>query len=374
MALWSLFALMTAAAIFAVLWPLRSGRTIVPSGSELAVYRDQLDEIDRDRKAGMIGGAEAEAARVEVARRLIAADDAEKAASSVRGGAVARRRWAALAALIALPAGAVALYATFGSPDLPGQPLAARVEQPKDGASFAQLLAQVEAHLERSPEDGRGWELLAPVYLKLGRFEDAVKARQNALRLLGATSEREVDYGEALAGAANGIVTADAKSAFERALARDAGNVRARFYLGLAAEQDGKPEEAARAWRELVAAAPAGAPWAGFVREALARVGGADTSVAAARGPSTEDMAAASEMSDEQRGEMIRGMVGRLAERLKSNGSDPDGWLRLARAYMVLGDRDKARAAVGDGRRALANEPDKLRQLEDGAKGLGIEG
>jgi len=376
MVLWFLFALMTGAAIFAVLWPLRSGRAAAPSGSDLAVYRDQLDEIERDRSAGTIGGAEAEAARVEVSRRLIAAADAAAAVGSVDNGmqpGAARRRAAAIAALTALPLGTAAFYLALGSPDLPGQAFAPRVEQAAaEGRSFAQLLAQVETHLERNPEDGRGWEVIAPAYLKLGRVEDAVKARQNALRLLGATAEREVNYGEALAAAANGIVTADAKAAFERALVRNAGEVKARFYLGLAAEQDGRREEAARIWRELVAGAPAGAPWVGFVREALARVGGGD--VAGARGPSNEDVAAASEMTEEQRGEMIRTMVARLAERLKTNGADPDGWLRLVRAYMVMGDRDKARAAAGDARRALANDPDKLRKLEDGVKGLGLEG
>src|SRR5262249_5487995 len=163
----------------------------------------------------------------------------------------------------------------------------------------------------------------------------------------------------------------------ERAVARDAQHVRARYYLGLAAEQDGNREAAAGIFRELLARAPAGAPWVAFVRAALVRVAGPDAVPPsgptaseprrpAAPGPSAEDMAAAAQMSEADRGEMIRGMVARLAERLKDDGSDADGWLRLVRAYMVLGDRDKARAAAADARRALTNEPDKLRRLEDG--------
>ena len=236
--------------------------------------------------------------------------------------------------------------------------------------------------------------MLAPVYMRVGRYEDAVKARRNALRILGANAEREADYGEALMSAANGIITADARASFDRALKQDASHVRAKFYLGIAAEQDGQRDAAAGIFREILARAPAGAPYVAFVRTALARVAGPDAAATAGPapgapapsaagpseagpsvpGPSAEDMAAAAQMSEGDRGEMIRGMVARLAERLKSDGSDPDGWLRLLRAYMVLGDRDKARAAAGDARRALTNEPDKLRRLEDGVKQLGIEG
>src|SRR5262249_28066174 len=117
--------------------------------------------------------------------------------------------------------------------------------------------------------------------------------------------------------------------------------------------------------------APPDAEWTGLVRESLARV---DPNAAAVPGPSAADVAAAGEMSPEQRADMVRGMVARLADRLKQNGSDVEGWLRLVRAYMVMGDRDKARGAIGDARRALASEPDKLRRMDELAKGLGLEG
>ena len=202
--------------------------------------------------------------------------------------------------------------------------------------------------------------MLGPVYMRLGRYDDAVKARKNVLRLLGPTAEREADLGEALTGAQNGIVTAEAKEAFDRAVRLDPRDVRARYFLGLAAEQDGRPKEAAAVWRALLAEASADAAWAGFVRESLARV---DPAAAAAQpGPSADDVAAASEMSPEQRNTMVRGMVSRLAERLKQDGADVEGWLRLLRAYMVLGDKEQARAAAGDARRALASDPDKLRR------------
>ena len=370
MTLWLVMALMTAAAIFAVLWPL-ARRTPLRTGSDVAVYRDQLDEIERDRAVGLIGEREAEAARVEVSRRLLAA--AEAVAPPISPERVGwRRRAAALTALILLPLGAASLYLMLGSPELTGQPQAARVDASPEQSPIVELVGRVEAHLEQSPEDGRGWEVLGPVYMRLGRYGDAVKARKNALRLLGATAEREADLGEALTGAQNGIVTADAKEAFDRAVNLDPRDVRSRYFIGLAAEQDGRPQEAAAAWRTLLAEASADAAWAGFVRESLARVDPAATS--SQPGPSADDVAAAGEMSPEQRNTMVRGMVSRLAERLKQDGTDVEGWLRLLRAYMVLGDKEQARAAAGEARRALAGDPEKLRRVEELLKGLGLEG
>jgi cytochrome c-type biogenesis protein CcmH len=369
MTLWFVMALMTAAAIFAVLWPL-SRKKPLPSGSDVAVYRDQLEEIERDRAAGLIGTAEAEAARIEVSRRLLAAADAPAAAPvAVADG---RRRAVALVALLLLPLGAAGLYLTLGSPGLPGQQLEARREAPAEQRSILELVARIEARLQESPDDGRGWEVLGPVYMRMGRYDDAVAARRNALKLLGPTPQREADLGEALTAVANGIVTAEAKEAFDRALKLDAEDFRARYFAGLAAEQDGRPRDAAEIWRKLLESAPAGSGWAGFVRESLTRVD--PSAVAAQPGPGAADVAAANEMSPEQRETMIRGMVAKLAERLKQDGSDVDGWLRLVRAYMVLGDKEQARTSAGEARRALGGNADGLRRLDELIKGLGLEG
>ena len=373
--LWPLLALMTGAAIFAVLWPLGRKRAERSAAADVAIYRDQLEEIERDRLAHAIGAVEAEAARVEVSRRLIAAVDARKAGTpSIAEDEVARlarRRMTAIAALMLLPLISASLYFVVGSPNLPGQPLAGRIAAAHT-SSIASLIARVEAHLAQNPDDGRGWEVVAPVYARMQRFDQAVQARRNALRLLGETAERQSSLGEALVGAADGVVTADAKAAFQRAAALDAGDVKAQFFLGLAAEQDGKRADAARIWRELLARAPAGAPWVELVRSSLARIG--EPSSAPASGPSADDMAAAARLAPEQRDQMVRAMVERLATRLKQDGSDVDGWLRLVRAYMVLGEQERARAAASDARRALAKEPDKLHRLDDGVKGLGLEG
>lgn len=380
MTLWFILTLMTAAAIFAVLWPLsrhgRPGAGQGRSGTDLAVYQDQLEEIGRDRAAGLIGDREAEAARVEVSRRLLAAADRADAGSPAPQLALLwRRRVVSLVALVLIPVGAGVLYLAYGSPHLPGMPVAARNMQTPDTRSIENMVAQVEAHLERNPDDGQGWDVLAPVYMRAGRFTDAVRARSNALRLLGATGDREADLGEAMVAAANGVVTADAKAVFERSLALDGENVKSWYYSGLAAEQDGKPQDAARIWRDLLAKAPADAPYRPLVQASLSRV---DPSAAQAgtapSGPSAEDVAAAQQLTAEQRGEMVRGMVDRLSERLKADGSDLDGWLRLMRAYVVLGEPDKARTALADARKALGADADKRKTLDEFAKGLGIEG
>src|SRR6266550_6325429 len=271
MTLWFVFALMTAAAIFAVLWPLGRGARPQSDASEAAVYKDQLAEIDRDVAAGLIGPSEADAARVEIGRRLLAAADSQRdppVASNIR-----LRRSAAVIALVGLPILAVAFYLPLGSPRLGDFPLAARTRAPDVTQPLDNLVAQVEQHLEKNPADGRGWSVLAPVLARLGRFDDAVRAYRNSITYAGDSAERRSDLGEALAIAAGGVITAEAKAEFERAVAQNAGEPRAHYYLGLAAEQDGRQADAAAIWHAMLAKAPADAPWRPLVEAALARVG-----------------------------------------------------------------------------------------------------
>lgn len=367
MTLWFVFALMTAAAIFAVLWPLsRAGRP-QNEGSEAAVYKDQLAEIERDVAAGLIGATEADAARVEISRRLLAAVDTRQdlpVASNIW-----LRRSAAIMALIGLPLVALALYLPLGSPRLGDFPLAQRTRAPDVAQPLDNLVAQVEAHLEKNPADGRGWNVLAPVLSRLGRHAEAVRAYRNSITYNGDSSGRRADLGEALTAAAGGVVTAEAKAEFERAVALNADEVKASYFLGLAAEQDGRAGEAQSIWRAMLAKAPSDAPWRPLVQAALARVGGSP-----APALSSDAMAAAKGMNETDRDVMIRGMVERLATRLKQNGDDVEGWLRLVRAYMVMGDRDKARSALTDARQAVANDAERLRRLNEGLKDLGLDG
>jgi cytochrome c-type biogenesis protein CcmH len=377
--LWLVLALMTAAAMFAVLWPLARSRRVDGNASDVVIYRDQLHEIERDHASGTIGTAEADAARVEVSRRLLAAADAQAPPAADPALRLRHRRWTAVAAFVVIPLGAICVYLVLGSPNLPGQPLAQRFAAPADANSVAGLIARVETHLERNPDDGRGWDVVAPIYMRLGRFDDAIRAYRSALKLEGETADRQASLGEALAGAAGGVITTDAKGAFERALVLDKSNPRAQFYLGLAAEQDGRASEAVDRWQSLIAHAPADAPWLAYVREALARVEPSraqtqGSGAPAGSGPSAQDVASAAEMSPSERDQMVRGMVERLAARLSADGSDVEGWLRLMRAYVVLGELGKARAAAADARRALASDPTKLHRIDEGVKNFGLDG
>jgi len=375
MTLWLILALMTAAAILAVIWPLASRRNSLPSGSDVVVYRDQLDEVDRDLAAGLIGKTEAQAARVEISRRLLAAADNTQTVSTGLSGTTAlwHRRAVAVVALVLLPLGSAGLYLRLGSPGLTSEPLAAqRNAVPDQQASLASLIAKVEAHLEGNPRDGRGWEVLAPVYMRIGRYSDAVHAWRNTLQLLGEDADREANLGEALMAQANGIVTVDAKAAFLRAVALNRTTASARYYLGVAAEQDGKREEAATIWRDLIAEAPVNALWVGDVRAALARIEG--KAAPASSGPSAAQMTEAVKHPPEQQAVMIRGMVEGLAARLKKDSTDVDGWMRLVRSYVVLGEREKAMDAVTDARHAIGADADKRRRFDDFVKSLGLEG
>ncbi|ABD08146.1 Tetratricopeptide TPR_4 [Rhodopseudomonas palustris HaA2] len=367
MALWFVLAIMTAVAVFAVLWPLGRGVRAEREGSEANVYKDQLAEIDRDAAIGLIGPAEASAARVEIGRRLLASADPETVAPvTTRRGP---RRGVAVFALVGLPALALAIYLPLGSPMQGDDPLASRTKTAAASQPLENLVAQVEAHLEKNPTDGRGWTVLAPVLAKLGRFDDAARAYRNSLTYAGETADRHADLGEVLSMAAGGVVTADAKSAFERAVKLNADEVKARYFLGLAAEQDGRPKDAAAMWRAMLEKAPADAPWKPMLQAQIARIEGAPLPALP-----DETIASAQNMSEADRSAMIRGMVDKLAARLQQNGDDVEGWLRLVRAYMVLGDGDKVKQAQAQARQAVAGNAERLKQLNDGLKTLGLDG
>jgi cytochrome c-type biogenesis protein CcmH len=370
MLLWIVMAVLTAAASLSVLVPLyRSGRSQRPAGeAKLSIYRDQLNEVDRDRDRGLIADSEAEAARTEIARRLLRAGDA----ATVEGAAAseASRKVAAIVAVLVLPLAALGFYLLVGDPGLPDRPLAGRMEAPLEEQDVGALIARVEAHLAANPEDGRGWELLGPVYARLGRYDDAVRAFSNTLRILGPTAEREADVGEAITRAGGNVVTAEARAAFERARALDATAIRPRFYLAVAFDQEGRTDEAIAAWRDILTGAPPDAPWAVVAREALARLGAAPPSTPS--GPSSADIEAAEALPAEDRLAMIEGMVASLAARLDADPSDAAGWARLVRSYMVLDRKDEARAALAEAQQALAKDPEKLSVVEAEARTLGL--
>jgi cytochrome c-type biogenesis protein CcmH len=360
MALWCVLTFMTAIALTAILWPFSSSGNVIPGGSDIEVYKDQLAEIDRDQKDGLTGAADAEATRVEVSRRLILAAQApdNNPPPSATGRRAEFRRFATLAIAIAsLPLLTASLYLQLGSPGATSTRNAVETQTASvDDAAIDDMVSEVESYLKESPNDGHGWEALAPVYMRLGRYDEAIRAWQNAIANLGEDAEREENLGEAYVAANDGAVTKEAKRAFEKALLIDPHDVAARFYTGLAAKQEGRRDDAAKIWRDLIGTASPEAEWIDTVRNALARLD--DSSIAAA----------GDAPPSEQQPAMIQSMVAGLAARLKADGRDPDSWLRLVRSYIVLGERDSADSAVADARAALANDPGKLTQFEDGLK------
>lgn len=371
MLFWLAAALMTLAAALAVMLPFLHARGKPAPGTDhdIEVYRDQLDELGREEKRGLIAPAEAEEARAEIGRRILRIGSGPSGPTD--GARAGGMRGVAAAAVLAVPLVSWGVYGLLGSPGVPAQPLQERLSRDPDDSSIEELVARAETHLSANPDDGRGWEVLAPVYYRLGRYSDSAAAYRNAIRVSGASAPREAGLGEALVGAEEGIVSADAEAAFERALELEPRDPRARFFLGMARAQEGDDEEAAGMWREIVSQTPADSPWRGAAREALRQQERAgeprDPS-----GPGEEEMAAAADLSQEQRAAMIEDMVAGLDARLRENPDDPEGWRRLVRSYSVLGEQDEARAALDRGLAALGPESGEAVELAEFAAGLGI--
>ena len=367
--LWLALAGLTALAVAAVLWPfLRPARPAVeggPDSRESAFYKAQLDEIARDVARGQLPQDEAAAARAEAARRLIAAS--ARPADAAPSSASPRARYAVMALIIlGLPAIALSLYWRIGAPNVPDAPLAERRAAGAAPGDVEAAVAGVEAHLLEKPDDGHGWAVIAPVYMRLGRFADAARAYSETMRTLGEKPALRAAYGEALVAEAGGVVTAQAREAFEKAVAEEPGQPMASFYLALGAEQEGKTAEAIAAYEKLLAASPKNAAWSAGIKDRLATLKG-EPAPPAAKAPS-DGVAPADAGQDA----MIRSMVQRLATRLSAEGGGLEDWSRLIRAYSVLHETDKAKAALAEARKALAADASAGASLDSLAKDLSI--
>ena len=375
MLLWLAFAFLTAVVLVAVLAPLARAPRREAEDASLAVYRHQLDEIDADRARGVVDEAEAAAARIEVSRRLLAGAAPEDRHAKKRSQALPRREPLAMAIALLTPVLALALYLTHGSPGMPSNPVAARAAAPLEQAQVGDLVAKVEARLREHPEDGQGWDVVAPVYMKLGRFRDAATAFANAARIEGETARRLAGFAEATVLAADGVVGEEARLAYEKILKLEPGRPEPRFWLALAKEQDGKLADALADYRALLAKAPGEAPWRSAVEDRVAEVSrrleGA-SSPEPARGPTSADVAAAERLAPEDRSRMIAAMVDGLAERLQRDGRDLAGWLRLVNAYVVLERKDDARAALAKARQHFPGDEQALAKLSALAASLGL--
>lgn len=379
---WLAFAFMSAAAVLCVCWPLtRPKRDAAGGATDVAFYRQQLRELEADVDRGLLRPAQVEATRAELGRRLIQAAD-ETGPVLARGR---RHRFGAVAAGVFVVAVSAGLYARVGRPGQPDAPLAARDAGRTD---FATALAKMEAHLAADPNDGRGLDLMAPVYMKVGRFDDAARTYRDLIRVLGSTPAREAALGQALVMAADGVVTAEARGIFEAALKQDPVMPQARFFEGLAALQDGDGAKARAVWVALVDEAPPEAPYTGILRQRIAELDGAaprdaPSGVRAENGSTVggsrpmsglpAGAAAVAALPADQQRVAIRGMVDGLAARLAQDGRDPEGWLKLVRAYRVLGERDKAVEALAEARRSMTGDPQVLGRLDQLARELGLE-
>jgi cytochrome c-type biogenesis protein CcmH len=354
MLLWISFAVLTAAAFAVVLRPYFAVPNLTfdaDRAPDLAVYLDQLAELDRQLAAGQLGAAEHEALRLEVSRRILRLEGDATRSPPTKHVAPATGV-VSLALIVAglAPLAALGLYLKLGAPGVPAQPFAAAAA-PVANASAASLIAQVESRLATNPGDGRGWDVIAPVYFRLERFADAAQAYQRAIALLGETMPRLAGFAEATVLANNGIVIEPARVAYEKLVVLSPDRIEPRFWLALAKEQDGKRDAAAADYRVLLAAAPPDASTRELIEQRLAAVASAGPPTF--RGPTATDVDAASTLTDKDRQDMIGQMVANLAARLKANGRDLDGWQRLINAYVVLQDGTKARAALADARAAL---------------------
>ena len=374
MFLWAILAVLTAAVIALVCLPLvrpAGAQQTAAARSDAEIYKAQLAEIETERERGVLSDREAEAARIEVSRRLLRSTDGDTAgAASSSGGE--NDRWL-VAMVMVIPALALGGYLTLGSPMLPQQPHAARADQSPENQRVSEMVRRVEQRLEDQPDDGAGWDVIAPVYLRQQQYHDAVFAFQQALRLNGESGARLEGLGEAMVLRDAGQVSDTAQMAFSRALERNPESLKAQFWLAVGDEQNGRLEEARTAYRNILEASPQGAPWRAMVGTRLAIVD-ARLNPDQARAPalSPEAMRSADNMSREERGAMIENMVSGLAERLNADGGDLDGWLRLMRAYTVLGKADEAKQAAASARENFQDNQDALERIDNAARQLGL--
>jgi cytochrome c-type biogenesis protein CcmH len=349
---WAVAGVLAAAAAGLIL--MRAAGAAVGAGSadpSQAVYRRQLSEIDDLADRGLMGEAEAKAARAEAGRRLLAAADAPAEAWT----ADAKARGWVLLAVAAAPALAMGLYLALGAPGMPDQPYAARLKAWREGDLMRLQPAEAAAVLRQAvserPNDAEGYRLLGMVEGAAQNPLAAVRALRRAAELAPQRPEIWQMLGEAEIVAAGGKVDGNAASAFARLQQLQPDNPSARYFLAQAKSEAGRKAEAVADLQALLAALPADDPRRGTVEASIAQMEG---KAAPARDPAQLAM--------------IQGMVDGLAARLKSNPDDPDGWVRLVRAYAVLGDSAKRDEAYASARARYADRPQVTQQLDEAAR------
>ena len=360
MILWLIFAAMALLAIGFVVLPLfrrpPADRAPARADYDVAVYKDQLRDIERDRTRGVLDEGQAAAARLEVERRLLAAADAGEPIVAPPASGSRRAAWpmAIAVALILLP-GAGLIYLQHGAPWLADGTSTAQQAQP----SFDDLIAELERRLQANPDDLRGWVLLARGYARQGHLPEAQAAQQRALALAANdtnAAEIAAGFGQILVEEASGVVTPDARAAFAEAIKRNPAQMQARYFIGLAKTQAGDRNGALADWRALLAEAPADAPWRAGLQQQIAQL--------EAEAAAPDDPAARQAMIET----MVANLAARLAEAKETGGGTADEWAQLGRSYRVLGRKSEARDAYGE---AVNRAPDDVTLLRDYAATVG---
>ena len=364
---WLVFAVLTACVSLVVTRPLR--RTVAPAGntlSEIEAYKLQFHELCRDEERGTLSKEEAEQTRTEISRRLLKAGRQSHSVPAGTSTVSANTIFIALASVIAL--GAAGLYAEFGSPGLPDQPLEARLNAPIEKQPLDIQIANVEHRLRVNPNDALGWSVIAPVYFRIGQFEKAANAYRKAIQLSGEDENKLLGLAEALTFANNGTIPDEAKPVLDAAIAQNPKSLRGRFWLAIRNEQEGNKSGAEQVYREMLGENPPQG-WKTVINERIAALnsGPAGTAGGALNAQGSNAVAQGGQ------GAMIRGMVSRLAARLNENSADLDGWLRLIRSYAVLNETEKAQEAAATARKQFASDSLALEQIDGLAREVGLE-
>ena len=417
MALWIVLTVLTSAAAILVAAPFirRLDGAAANPDQAITVYKDQLAELAREREQGLLDEQSATLAQTEIERRILASAEA---ASASANDIPPRMRAIALIAIAGLVViGSTGLYAVTGKPDLPvapfvAQPVAAELSpvdelrqrlatgtigagsgraQADAGDEAEDLIANLAARLQKNPDDAAGWRMLGWSYFNTQRHDKAAEAYAHAVALQGDDAAMQSAYGETLVRAADGFVTEAALKVFEKTLALDEKDARARFFKGLALEQAGKPSAAIDAWIAILNEAPQNAIWIEDLRQRVDELAAASSidisgrlaavrapplasSAAPEKAPTAEDVRAAQAMPAEDRAAMIRGMVDQLASRLDDNPDDADGWIKLMRSRLVLGERDAAVNALRRANEVFSDVPETRARIAAAAAELGISG
>ncbi len=360
-----LFLFLSAIAIALLAFPfLRRGIARNREGFDLAVYRDQLAELERDLERGVIDAEAARAARLEIERRILAIAGEASPMPNAQSQPSARWWAAGLVALVPLAAGF--LYIERGQPTLRDLPLAARPAPEQQLTERDSLLAnieQLEQHLESTPDNGDVWAILGRTRLRAGLYQEAVEAFQKSSDLSDDNPTLRSELAEAMVYAAGGQVTPVSLEHFKAALETAPNEPRARYYLGLALAQEGEADAAIAGWTQLLEVSPSDAPWRPQIVEAIQAVLQSEgrpadeviSSLPEGLAPS-QAAAAGGGGQDEQ----IRGMVEGLAARLENEPDDIEGWLMLGRSRMVLDEPELAKAAFERAKELAPERPDVL--------------